>query len=223
MPTILPSSDTPLDIATSHYSMSSFSVPTREHHSPQQSNQQYTGQSVQSSGILASQNWGGRYATSSDASSLHKSTFDTEMSSDQACSDRQASLSNSNHPTPATSHHGSSNTSYSPPSVESGDVDAQRHGSESTAPSHSYGFQPSAAFSGFTPPPDQFSEPSRVMAESDQYTLPLNWDMGSAGVPAPGTGMSPLNEAGWTQMYEMGWDGSMESGGGWRPGISERR
>ena len=91
-------------------------------------------------------------------------------------------------------------------------------------PPNPFSFQPTAPFAGFTPPPsDHFPSAPRGLGESDQFTLPLNWDMGSAGPAGQGTGMSPLGETGWSQMLEMGWEGPIEANGEWRPGMSERR
>ena len=206
--------------------MSDFNIPTREHRSPQQGSQRFNPAAVPSPGVMPYQIWSNKYGSGTDAPPLHKSAFDTEMVSEPTSSERHGSLSNSNHPTPATSHHGSSNTSYSPSSLDVPDApdmphqpqqQQQQHMPETTGPSpHPFNFQQTAPFAGFTPPP-------RGLGESDQFTLPLNWDMGSAGPAGQATGMSPLGEAGWSQMLEMGWEGAIEVNGEWRPGMAERR
>ena len=210
--------------------MSDFDVPTREHRSPRQGSQHSNAVAVPSPGVMPYQIWSSKYGPGTDALPLHKSTLDTEMVSEPTGSERHGSLPNSNHPTPTTSHHGSSNTSYSPSSLDVPDAtdvshQQQQHMPEATGPPpNPFSFQQTAPFAAFTPPPsDQFPSAPRGLAESDQFTLPLNWDMGSAGPAGQGTGMSPLGEAGWSQMLEMGWDGTMEANGGWRPGTAGRR
>jgi hypothetical protein len=178
-----------LDVPDTNFSMS-YNVPSG---SPQPTYNPFNVSAPQSHDILPSRTWPESH-----------STFDTEMSSDPT-SNRQGSISN--HPTPSTSHQGSSNTSYSPPHIDESDaIHATTHHPTANLPSSF--FHPSAPFSGFSPPPDA------------AFGMQPTWDLGADhGLPGASTGMSPLGDVGWRQMLEgMSWDGNqLGTDGGWRP------
>ncbi|MCJ1248379.1 hypothetical protein MMC30_005596 [Trapelia coarctata] len=198
---------TSLDIPTSHYPID-FNAPTLPRTSSQQSFQRFNAPVSQAQDVLPSQGWGETQPRGSDG------IFDTEMSSEHT-SDRRASVSN--HPTPTTSHQGSSNTSYSPQQIDDSDpTHASRN--PNPGPTTSF-FNPSAPFSGFTPPADAgFTHGGRgIMPEPDQFGMQPSWDLGHDHVlPGPATGLSPL---GWQQMLEgMTWDRNpLGSEPSWRP------
>ena len=155
--------------------------------------------------------WGEKYAGGPDGGALNqtqsKGVFDTEMSADNN-SDRQNSLSN--YPTPETSRHSSSNTSYSPSHIDES-IPSNASGT-TNRPTDAY-FDPLASFasfhpttaSHFPPTPDQSGDHNHA------FTIPPGWEIGRDGVlvPSSNTGLTPLADSGWTQMMEgMGWSGA---------------
>ena len=204
------SRDAGLDIPNRQYSMS-YNAPTVPRSNSQQSFRAFNVPVSQAQDVLPSQGWGEAQARGSP------NIFDTEMASDHT-SDRRASVSN--HPTPTTSHQGSSNTSYSPQQIDDSDPTHPSR-NQNTGPTTSF-FNPSAPFSGFTPPADAgFPHGGRgIMAEPDQFGMQPAWDLGPDPVlPGPPTGLSPLGESGWRQMLErMTWSGdALGSEATWRP------
>jgi hypothetical protein len=200
-----------------------YSIPKREQRTPQtqsmhQTHRAYPGQMH---GILA-QPWEGDVRTrhpTSETLSINSAGrgFDTELSPDQT-SERHASLSGQ--PTPTTSHQASSNTSYSP----TGQADPDPTGDVASAarPAGPYFHAPTPSFTGFTPPAHTYAtSPDRAMVDPDGFTMPASWDLGpdSGFMPGPEAVLSPMGEAGWSQMLDgMGWDGAGGAGGtAWRP------
>ena len=191
---------------TTQYSMSGFSVPTREHRSPHQNNPPFNPPSNQTPGILPGQGWGESLPGGSNTTILGSNNFDTEMSDRTV--DRPQSLSN--HPTPPGSLNSSSN-SYSPPSLEEVDEhNPSRHASHQAPPGsffhHSTTFPnyPSSSNSRYLPPPN-------ARTDENNFAMSSAWEIGSSDVlPTTPAGMSPVSgEGAWTQMLDgMGWDGS---------------
>ena len=204
----------PLDhhgIPGAQYSMNTFSVPTREHRSPRQG---YGVYGAPAQGVLPSQNsWAEKFSSELAGNGLHHSnTFDTEMSSDQI-SDRNNSVSN--HPTPATSLHGSSNTSYSPPQH---DEVTPENSTGAAAPYYTH----SAPFGGYVASSDvgYSHQAGHAIPETEKYPIQAEWELPTdEELPYPSTGMSPLGDAGWRQMLEgMSWDGApLGPDTSWRP------
>ncbi|KAA6406978.1 MAG: Fungal specific transcription factor [Lasallia pustulata] len=129
--------------------------------------------------------------------------FETGMSSDQQ-------TINSNQPTPNTSHHSSSNTSYSSPHLaDDANPNCNLNGS---ADSHPAFFGGDSSFAGFTPPEDhsQYSLPGPAKADAGVGGYEPWRSNPVVGTPSAGTGLSPLGEGEWTQIMEgMGWDGGV--------------
>lgn len=216
--------DPGLEIPGTRFSMSSFSVPTREHRTPQQSYRNFNAPPTQMQGILPGQGWGEKYPGRPDGNALNHmincNAFDTEMSSDHT-SDRHQSLSN--HPTPTTSHHGSSNTSYSPQNND--DVDPSHHNTESAGQGATTSFfNSSAPFAEFNPAADAgFTQSGgRNTSEANHYAMPSVWEIGQ-DPDISTSGLSPLGDAGWRNMLEgMGWDESTVGvDPSWRPQITD--
>ena len=191
---------------SNQYSMPTFSVPTREHRTPQQHIRRSNAPPTQLQGLLSGQGWGEKFPGGPEGEAMNShNMFDTEMSPDHT-SDWGNSLSN--HPTPTNSNNSSSNTSYSPPHIE--DTESTH---TSTGPSAAAtGFlHPSTSFAGYTPPANaQYHLPIPAGSADSNYVIPPGWEIGPGGVvPSASTGLSPIGESGWTQMLEgMGWDGS---------------
>ncbi|MCJ1286276.1 hypothetical protein MMC26_005621 [Xylographa opegraphella] len=211
------SPDSGLDIPSTRYRMTSFTVPTREHRSPLQNYGQPNDPSSQLQGAASNHGWSEVFTGGPDGNMSHirsNNNFDTEMSSDHT-SDRHHSISN--HPTPTTSHHGSSNTSYSPQNNDDMDPSQQPPVHNTAGPSPYY--NPSVPFAAFTPSAEGgFPQADgRMISDAEQYSVHPVWELGQdPGLPA--SGLSPLGE-GWRHMLDgMGWDGhTVGMDASWRP------
>ena len=219
-PNQIPSGESPdsgLDIPNNRYRMTSFTVPTREHRSPLQNYGPMNGPPAHLQGAASNHSWNETFAGGPDANMNHiqsTNNFDTEMSSDRT-SDRHHSISN--HPTPTTSHHGSSNTSYSPQNND--DLDPSHQVPVNTTSGPSAYFNPSVPFAAFSSSAEGgFPQvDGRLIPDPEHYSVHPGWELGhDSGLPNPG--LSPLGD-GWRHMLDgMGWDGHpVGVDSSWRP------
>ena len=201
------SPDSGLDVPSSRYRMTSFTVPTREHRSPLQDYRQINGMPTQLQGVGPGQGWGERFAVGPGGNMNNmqcNNNFDTEMS--DHTSDRHPSISNI--PTPTTSQHGSSNTSYSPQTNDDMDPSHQTPVSTNPGPTTSF-YNSSSHFAAFTPAAEEgfIQADNHIITESEPYVMHPGWELGQ-DPDLPNSGLSPLGE-GWRHMLDgIGWDGN---------------
>lgn len=227
--------DGSLGIPSTEYAMNTFSVPTREQrNSARDFQQRFDETRAEMPPMHLNQGWADKFHDRTTMSPI-ANQFDRELVSDRT-SDGQNSLSS--HPTPPTSHHGSSNTSsYSPPNLDDLEhASSSRHGLDGSSSGGGGGGGPhhhpppdaffdaatTAPFAGFLPPPPPppgnhpaYSTGAEgvvvVLSDADQFSLAPNW-----GLDAEAT-------AGWSQMLEtLGWDpnstlATTGAQGPWRP------
>ena len=222
----------------SDFSRSHFSMPTREHRSPQQSQRRFNAPPTQAQGVLLGNGWGEKFPGGPDGHALEKAydkrwsgnavpsshahtQFDTEMSSDQT-SDRHTSLSN--HQTPPNSLHSSSNTSYSPPDVGDADPSSRPPGMRNH-PQATF-FDPSGTFTSFSPPSQDHYPHSPGNTSERDYAIPPGWEVGPDGVliPSSAADLAQMSDPGWAGMLEnIGWDPNSMSQADmhWREGLPD--
>ena len=199
---------------TTQYGRHNMNLASREQRQPQRLWGQSTNEPINLDNVLPNSGWTGNSPGVHPNGSLDNSTFDTCMSDNTSEGPRSTGQ------TPSTTHHSSSNTSYSPPQDEDLDL-TLRTASHHPTPNSNTAATP--AFLSWSPAKENDYPPNTALnpqQDDSAFTIPHGWQLGSPQeLPDGLTGLSPSGDSGWAQMLEgVLWDGSgmgMENAGPW--------
>ena len=190
--------------ASTQYSITPFTVPTRERRAHMDGLRSYNVQGTQMQGVVLSNNWNADPRNNAVVDPYH--IFDADMSSE----DTSDPIGLSGPTTTSNSHRASSRTSYSP-SIHDVDALEGSHGSADHAlPGGQPPYYQSSPYPTYTSSENYISQ----QPTSNDFVVPAGWELGAETIP------TSVSEQGWAQVFEgMTWsDGNSIGDGmeGWR-------